>query len=153
MKKRKKKGMIKAAILGTETFNVRNIEIYTIRLNGVEPKKYRYKDLTCPTVLNPCDGEALDADTFEDLVLYFKKRDIVDTLGDVHDGDEIPLTLIGKLTDGVTEIEGTDCVLIEARGENICSDDGSGHKKKWKKECKKKRHHGYGDNIGHLKKK
>ena len=109
-KKKCKKGIVKAAILGTETFNVRDIEIDTISLNGVAPRKYGYKDLTCPTVLNPCDCEALDPDTFEDLVLYFEKKDIVGTLGDVHNGDEIPLTIIGKLTDGVTEIEGPDCI-------------------------------------------
>ena len=140
--------MLKAAILGTETFNVRDIEIDTIRLNGIAPRKYRYKDLTSPTVLNPCDCEALDADTFEDLVLYFKKKDIVDPLGDVKNGEEIPLLLMGMLQDG-TEIEGTDCVLIVDKGDGNCSDDGSYHKKKWRKKCKRKRHHGDDSNSGH----
>ncbi len=116
------------------------VDVNTLTLNGVVHKQYRYKDLTCPTVLSLCDCEALEADTFEDLVLYFKKKDIVNALGDVHDGDEILLTLIGKLIDGVTEIEGSDCVLIvDKRDDN--SSDGSGHKKKWKK----KRRHGYDD--------
>jgi len=128
-----KQGILKVAIPGTETSNVRDIERDTIRLEDVKPVKTRFKYVTAPSALEPCDCEVFPADTYEDLVLYFKKKDIVDTLGDVLDGDEIPLTLIGKLTDGVTEIEGSDCVLIEDKGDDNSSDDGSGHKKNWKK--------------------
>lgn len=32
------------------------------------------RELTCLTVLSPCDCEALDEDAFEDFVLYFKKK-------------------------------------------------------------------------------
>ena len=59
------------------------------------------------------------------MVLCFKKKDIVETLEDPQDGDEIPLTLIGKLTDGLSEIEVSDCVLIKDE-----YDDSSGHKER-----------------------
>ncbi len=61
------------------------------------------------------------------------------------------LTLKCKLTDGVTEAEGSDCVLIVDKGDYNCSDDGSGHKKKKKnkKKKKKKGHHGDDDSSGH----
>jgi hypothetical protein len=107
--------ILKVAILGTESFNVRDIDIDTIRLDGITPVKSKFRDVTTPSYLEPCDCEALHADTFEDLVLYFKKKDIVETLGDPQDDDEIPLTLTGKLTDGTTLIEGSDCVQIKTK--------------------------------------
>ncbi len=109
----KSKGVLPVAILGTVNFDVRDIDIATLEINGVAPIKTAFEDVTTPSALEPCDCEALGSDTFEDLTLKFDTQAIVATLGSVSKGLEIPLTLTGKLTDGVTEIEGSDCVVIK----------------------------------------
>ena len=80
--------------------------------------------------------------------MKFNRQDIIATLGTVQDGDAIELTLAGNLLEahGGGDIEGKDCVLIDARGDG---NSGSGHKKK------KKHHHGSDDDSrsGHGKKK
>jgi hypothetical protein len=102
------------SILGTDTFDVGDIDKSTVRLEGIAPVRIKARDVAAPSALEPCDCEALPGDTYEDLVLYFKMQDIIDALGDVNNGDEIPLTLTAILKDG-TEIEGSDCVLIETK--------------------------------------
>ncbi len=116
---------IKVTILGTETFDVNSIDVATIKLNGISPiappVAIDYADVTAPSTVPPCGCEVNSPDNQLDLVLYFDKTAIVNTLAEVlpdgtviplSDGDEIPLTLIGKLLASGAEIEGTDCVLI-----------------------------------------
>ncbi len=115
--KKKGKKNLKVAILGTVDFDVRTIDVDTVRLNGVKPfkpSKAKFKDVTAPSALEPCDCEKLPKDTYEDLVLKFNKRKIIKTLGDVQDGESVPLTLTGNLLDS-TLIEGVDCVLIKIK--------------------------------------
>jgi hypothetical protein len=111
----KSKGKLPVAILGTETFEVTMINLDTIRLNGVEPIKTRFEDVAQPSALEPCDCEDYGLDYYEDVVLTFDRQDIIATLEDVQDGQEVPLTLTGNLLDG-TRIEGIDCVLIKDKG-------------------------------------
>jgi hypothetical protein len=143
-----KKANLKVAILGTQEFDVRTIDVTTLNINGVTPVKSKFKDVTAPSALEPCDCERLPKDTYEDLELKFNRQDIIATLGTVQDGDAIELTLAGNLLEahGGGDIEGKDCVLIDARGDG---NSGSGHKKK------KKHHHGSDDDSrsGHGKKK
>ncbi len=114
---------IKVAILGTKTLDVNSIDVATIMLNGIPVVASEYADISAPSGLTPCECAVQDPDNALDLVLYFDKTAIIDTLGEVQldgtvippsDGDEIPLTLIGKLLTGGVEIEGTDCVLIDS---------------------------------------
>jgi hypothetical protein len=161
-------GKLRVAILGTEDFDVRGIDVDSVRVNNLvapfKPSEAKFKDVTCPSALKLPDCEVLDPDTYEDLVLKFNSQDIIATLGIVQDGDIIELTLTGNLLEdaGGTAIEGKDCVLIEDKGDDNSSDDGSGHKKKkkkgrhgdddssgHKKKWKKKRHHGDDDSSGH----
>ena len=161
-------GKLRVAILGTEYFDVRGIDVDSVRVNNLvapfKPSEAKFKDVTCPSALKLPDCEVLDPDTYEDLVLKFNIQDIIATLGIVQDGDIIELTLTGNLLEdaGGTAIEGKDCVLIEDKGDDNSSDDGSGHKKKkkkgrhgdddssgHKKKWKKKRHHGNDENSGH----
>jgi hypothetical protein len=108
----KSKGVLPVAILGTPDFDVNTIDVNSIILNGVTPIRSAYEDVTAPSELEPCDCESLDPDSFEDLVLKFDKQAIIETLGDVQDGDEIEVTLTGDLLDG-TAIVGIDCVVIK----------------------------------------
>jgi hypothetical protein len=116
------RGRLRVAILGTEYFNVRDIDEGTIKLHGVapfKPSKAKFKDVTAPKtpVLEDCDCRALDPDTYEDMVLKFDRQKIIETLDleNLQDGEAVPLTLTGNLLDG-TRIEGVDCVLIKDKG-------------------------------------
>lgn len=115
----KSKGKLPVAILGTPDFDVRTIDVLSVRLNGVAPVKSAFEDVTAPAFkIDPCDCEELDEDSFEDLVLKFDRQEIVATLEAVQDGDLIQLTLTGNLLEsaGGTPIEGTDCILIKDKG-------------------------------------
>ncbi len=108
----KNKGTLTVAMLGTVDLDVKDIDIATIKLEGVSPVKSRVRDMTTPSGLDPCGCLVLSGDGTKDLILQFDTRAIIATLGDVQNGDEIPLVLTGMLQDG-TEIEGSDCVVIK----------------------------------------
>jgi hypothetical protein len=109
----KSNGVLPVAILGTEELDVSEIDTVSLLLNGVPPVRHRYKDTAAPLVADAddCSCTTEGADGFTDLVLKFKTRDIVATLGDVNDVDELELSITGFLKDG-TPIEGTDCIII-----------------------------------------
>jgi len=116
----KSNGMLPVAILGTDALSVQDIETSTITLQGVSPLRYAYEDVSKPLVdpISECDCHEDGPDGYEDITLKFETQAIVETLGDVNDGDQILLTLKGNLLDG-TEIEGHDCVLIHKKDEKL----------------------------------
>ena len=69
------KGKLPVAILGNWDFDVRDIDIATIELNGISPIKSGFEDVTAPAanIDDECFCEALDPDNFEDLVLKFDR--------------------------------------------------------------------------------
>ena len=124
----KSKGVLPVAILGTADLYVTDIDITSLRLNGVAPVRSAFEDVTTPTGTDPCDCLELSGDGSEDLTLKFDTQAIVAALGDVQNGEEILLMLTGMLQDGTTEIQGSDCVVIKGKRK-----DDSGNKKKKKK--------------------
>jgi hypothetical protein len=122
----KDNGLVTIAICGTEDFDVTTIDPTSIRLkrtgvgSSVEPVRWNYEDAATPFTGNEgcsdcCGCHTLTGDGYQDLVLKFKVRDVINTLSLVLDSREnIPLTITGKLKkeyDG-TPIEGQDCVLV-----------------------------------------
>jgi len=115
----KSKGVLLVAILGTEDVNVITIDSTSIRLAGVEPVRSAYEDVASPLWdTNDCNCTTEGPDGFLDLTLKFKTQRIVEAVGDVNDGDELQLELIGVLFDE-TPIEGADCILIRGRHKQI----------------------------------
>jgi hypothetical protein len=103
-----KKGVLPVAILGTEGFDVTQIDPATILLEGVASLRWALEDVG--TVGDPLAGP----DGFTDLTLKFDAQAIVAVLGPVNDGDVVVLHLTGNLKaefDG-TPIEGEDVVWI-----------------------------------------
>lgn len=88
-----------------------------IELNGISPIKSGFEDVTAPAanIDDECLCGEMDPDTFEDLVLKFDRQEIIESLGDVQDGQEITLSLLCKLQGGVTLIRGTDCIVIKKK--------------------------------------
>lgn len=113
----KSKGVLPVALLGTEDFDVRDVDPLTLRLEGVIPVRSAFEDVA--TALAPqeekeecyLDCNDLGPDEFEDLTLKFYRQDIITALGEVEDGQCLTLTLTGELYDG-TPIEGEDVILI-----------------------------------------
>jgi hypothetical protein len=103
-----KKGVLPVAILGTEDFDVTQIDPATILLEGVAPLRWALEDVG--TAGDPLAGP----DGFTDLSLKFDAQEIVAALGDVNDGDVIVLHLTGNLKEefGGTDIVGEDVVRI-----------------------------------------
>jgi hypothetical protein len=117
----KSKGVLPVAILGTEDFDVTTIDVATITLEGVGPIRSNLEDVATPFDGDLCDCHTLGADGFTDLTLKFDTQEIVAALGQVSDGDVLPLTITANLMevyDSNTAIVGEDCVLILKKGKN-----------------------------------
>ncbi|MHC5184281.1 MAG: right-handed parallel beta-helix repeat-containing protein [Planctomycetota bacterium] len=112
----KSKGVFDVAVLGTDIFDVRDIDIATVSLEGVAPLLSRYKDETGPVIDGQeCECQSKKKDGVVDLTMKFGTEQITAALGEVEDGQEWLLHLTGQLNDGTT-IEGTDCILIKRKG-------------------------------------
>ena len=114
-----KKGVMPAAILGTEDFEVSQVDPVTVMLAGVPPLRWSLEDVATP--FDPFLGkeDALDcnelgADGYFDLALKYDALELAAALGDVNDGDVLVLPLTGNLKEefGGTPIVGEDVVLI-----------------------------------------
>ncbi len=112
----KSKGVLPVAILGSDAFDVGDIDIASIRLEGVAPAESAYEDAASPVLdQTECSCTTDGPDGYMDLTLKFKTQEIMAVLGEVHDGEVWLLYLTGLLYDG-TEIEGSDCMQIIKKG-------------------------------------
>ena len=113
----KSKGKLPVAILGTENFDITEIDVTSIYLMGVPPTNDGQEDVATP--FSPYSGKedcyedcnTLGPDGFMDLTLKFDNKAIVAALGSVNDGDCLVLTLTGTLLDG-SSFTGEDVVVI-----------------------------------------
>ena len=113
--KAKKGGVLPVAVLGAENFDVHDIDVSTVLLEGVAPIRDGYEDVSAPVESGEeCACTTDGPDGFTDLTLKFQKSEIAATLGYVENGDVVPLTLTGELNDG-TPFEATDCVVIGSK--------------------------------------
>ena len=112
-----RRGSTPVAVLGSETFNVGNVDVSTIRLEGVRPSRNVFEDVSTPFPI--AEGKidlvpychTLGADGYLDLVLHFDTQAIVAAIGSRNEGDLVRLKLKGKLKDG-TDFEGEDIMII-----------------------------------------
>jgi hypothetical protein len=111
----KSRGVLPAAILGSEGFDVSLVDFASVELAGVSAIRSSLEDVAAPVANgDECACNEYGPDGWPDLTLKFETQQIVETIGDVNDGDVLPLTLTGVLRDG-TLIEGTDCVVIRGK--------------------------------------
>jgi len=105
-------GLLPVVILGTEDFDVNDVDPATVLLEGVAPVRWQFEDVSTPVVDgDPCECIIGVADGFMDLHLKFPIQELVEVLGSLEDGEEIVLTLNGSTDDG-TSIEGEDCIIV-----------------------------------------
>lgn len=108
----KGKGAISVAILGTDGFDVQNIDPTTLLLEGISPLRWSVEDVATPVSNGEqCDCTIDGPDGFVDLTLKFDAKSLIAALGEVNNDDELSLTMTGNLSDG-TVFEGSDCVSI-----------------------------------------
>ena len=125
----KSKGVFPVAILGTEDFDVNQVDPDSITLltedGGIvtPPLRWAIEDVATPYIYSPEDEEEYmcttdGPDGYPDLTLKFDIQEIVDALGepeDVDDGDVEFVWLTGNLLDG-TPIVGYDVIIIIKKG-------------------------------------
>jgi hypothetical protein len=132
------KGPLRVAVLGTVVFDVMSLDPSSVLLEGISPIRWSLKDVGTPR--EPTDPFIEESDQchdrghdgFEDLVLIFDTHEIVQTLGDVANGEEILLTLEGTLTGdtamtsilaggtvlGEAVVQGKDTVVVQKAEKN-----------------------------------
>jgi hypothetical protein len=112
------RGVMPVAILGTDEFDVYDVDPATVLLEGVAPIRWYLQDVATPVEPggDSCDCTTEGPDGFMDLTLKFVNQDLIDSLEarlgrPVEDREFLVLTLTG-LTYDSTKIEGHDCVRI-----------------------------------------
>jgi hypothetical protein len=121
-----KKGVLPVAILGTDEFDVTQIDPASVRLivpedpeQPVAPLRWAFEDVATPYEPylgkeGAYDCHELGPDGYGDLTLKFKAQEVVAVLGEVVDRDVLVLQIVGHLKEefGGTPILGEDVVLI-----------------------------------------
>lgn len=113
---RVKGDVLSVAVLGTADFDVDELDVSTVRLQGVvAPLRFDLEDVSAPVVEGAlCECTTEGPDGYVDLTLKFSKAAVAAALGAVEDRDVVPVTLTGFLGDG-TIVEATDCILVFLR--------------------------------------
>jgi hypothetical protein len=113
--KHKKGGLMPAAIVGSEHFDVTDIDPTSLLVEGIEPERHSYEDVaTLETNQEECACNTDGPDGIMDLSLKISSLQLASVLGDVEGGDVITLTITGEMLDG-TPFELSDCVTILSR--------------------------------------
>ncbi|MHC4445636.1 MAG: hypothetical protein ACYTF1_15770 [Planctomycetota bacterium] len=112
------KGKLPMAILGTEDFDIRDIDLDSISIaDAAFPVKTpSIEDVSTPVDEDECTCQEVGPDGFADLVIHYSRREVIIALGldEMAPGTEVPITVTGELLDG-TPFEATDCVLLVGR--------------------------------------
>jgi hypothetical protein len=119
------KGVLPVAIMGTDDWDVTQVDPASIRLEGVSPLRWSLEDAGLP--YEPYTGKEMAYDCIEyspddygtfdgtdDLSFKFDAQEVVAALGEVHDGDVLVMQLTGTLREefGGTAFAGEDVVVI-----------------------------------------
>jgi hypothetical protein len=123
-------GVLPVAVLGTDMFDVMNIDLDTVTLsradgmggsvgpnNGPPGPPPTFEDVAAPFMGEPCECDELGPDGITDLSLKFRTSDLVAELGldGLMPGDLVELCVSGLTFDG-TLFEGCGCVWIVPPG-------------------------------------
>jgi hypothetical protein len=111
-----KGGVLPVALLGFSSFDVTDIDMGSVRLEGVAPiaGKTRVEDVA--TSINPTAGcSGFGPDGFDDLMMKFRGADVAAAIGSAEAGDDVVVTVTGTFLDGVP-FASTDVVHIASKG-------------------------------------
>lgn len=102
-------GVLPVALVGTEDFDVSQVDVSTLTLEGVAPLRWSHEDVTAPFDGILCDCIMGGQDGIMDLTLKFDVQAIIAAVGPPLRGDRLMLTLSGARLDGSAFIA-RDCV-------------------------------------------
>jgi hypothetical protein len=115
----KAKGVLPVAILGTDNFDVTQIDPGSVILEGLAPLRWSLEDVATPfepfiDKVDAYDCNEYGSDGYVDITLKFDAQEIVAALGDVNDGDVLVLQLTGNLKEefGSLPFVGQDVVVV-----------------------------------------
>ncbi len=91
-------GKLPAALLGSSTFDIGNVDVSSLLLEGIAPVRTKVEDM--------------DADGYDDLILKFLTGDIFNALDAPVPGDVITLKLTGVMSDGNQFFAEDDVVVV-----------------------------------------
>lgn len=121
-------GALPAAILGSSSLDVADIDPTTIELSGpggtATPVRWSIEDVAAPDefpqpeLRDDCGTDGSDG--FDDLTLKFAATDVEEALGAVSAGDVVILRISAETTEG-TPVSGVDIVWIRASRARACS--------------------------------
>lgn len=111
-----KGGVMPVALLGTSEFDVAQVDVSSVRLEGIEPLSRgggpRSVDVAGPTINgDDCGCMGAGPDGTIDLMMHFSRLEIAAVIPPGKPGDELVLTLSGKLLDG-SMFEARDCIVF-----------------------------------------
>lgn len=112
------KGVLPVSINGSEDFDVNEIDLSTVTLEGVSPVNSSIEDVSTPfetnleEPLDPYSCTTAGPDGYNDLTLKFDYEELRSVLGELNREDVITLSISGQLLDG-TEFLGTDIVVVK----------------------------------------
>lgn len=120
----KSSGLLSAAIVGTRDFDVAQVDLNSIYLEGVAPLRWALEDVVSPfdpsiekmDCIQDCTTEP--ADGILDLTLKFDAQEVVHALGKVRNRECIALQFHAALLDG-TLVSGEDLVVVIAGGGGV----------------------------------
>ena len=123
-------GVLVAALLGSDELNVQEIDLGTVQLSrrdevgrsaaplwGQLGSHSMYQDVAKPVEGETCGCHVPEPDGFVDLLMTFKKDEVVGNLllNDLDVGALVELMVTGNLRDG-TPFEASDCILLVPPG-------------------------------------
>ena len=114
----KAKGLLPVSINGSDDFDVTEIDLNTVTLEGVSPVNSSIEDVSTffevnlEEPLDPYSCTTLGPDGYDDLTLKFDYEELRSVLGAITRGDVFTLRISGLLMDG-TEFTGQDIVIVK----------------------------------------
>ena len=106
---------IEVAILGTASLDAPNVDLASVQFEGLSPLSHQLADVSRPPSLetqSDCACPETGSDGLVDLVLKFDQRELLDALGELHDGEVRTLTFAGNTKRGRT-LSGADCLTVK----------------------------------------
>jgi hypothetical protein len=112
-------GVLPVALAAVADVNINQIDPASCRLEGIEPLRWSYEDVSSPRSSADCSScETSQPDGILDLTLKFSKQEIIDALAARGALGESVLTLNAVLIDG-TPIEANSCVSLHNVGDVV----------------------------------
>lgn len=127
---RKSRGKLPVALLGTDSFDVSNVDVATLQLGradgvgaaavplqGPRGPRLVIEDVGTPFEGELCDCHDAEGDAIDDLSMKFDTQHVVQELllNDLLPGDTVELVLTGSLLDG-TPFSASDCTTLVGNG-------------------------------------